>query len=203
MKKHELLKYAYDNYPKGTKFKSAPSKIENVSNGKFIISCTGAVKMDKNERGTIIFSPINGWAEIVKEENRKPLLISEDGVKLFEGSGFHYVHLRLSKWSYLGFCPELKKTHLEITSPVIAKAFSTKEAAEKWIEEQNNPKLIELPSVSLSGDQVYVYLEENKIVFTRNGKPHQIHFLDIVDVQKIMNMIIDERLKQLTNEKYN
>lgn len=68
MKKHELLKHAYDNYPKGTKFYQIVSGEEIVSSGKFQITlgdgCFGVCDVEKSH--AVYSSPEKVWAEIVK-----------------------------------------------------------------------------------------------------------------------------------------
>jgi len=81
MKKHELLKYAYDNYPKGVlcRFKSAPN-VDHVSTGKFrIIEGTGngTCVISDDDNHCFYASDGNEWAQIVnpkiavKVENEK------------------------------------------------------------------------------------------------------------------------------------
>jgi len=68
MKKHELLKKAFTDYPEGTIFLQIASKEEIQSSGKFSISegfgCFGIVD-DYNQNG-VYDSSKNTWAEIVK-----------------------------------------------------------------------------------------------------------------------------------------
>lgn len=71
-KKHKLLKHAYDNYPKGVKFKSIESGVEIISNGKFIINGDNRVLHigEKNVGFGVISSVVNCelvWAEIIEK----------------------------------------------------------------------------------------------------------------------------------------
>jgi len=70
MKKHELIKHAYDNYPKGTlaRFKTAPN-VDHISTGKFrIIEGTGngTCVISEDDNHCFYASQGNEWAEIVK-----------------------------------------------------------------------------------------------------------------------------------------
>lgn len=66
MKKHELIKTAYDNYPKGTKFKSLTGAIFE-STGKFEFDCGSIFRIDENGslKGNVYTA---GWAEIVTDK---------------------------------------------------------------------------------------------------------------------------------------
>jgi len=61
-KKHELLKYAYENYPKGTKFKSKTIDSVFDSTGSFYFDDTEKIRCSGNDH--IIYSQ-HGWATIV------------------------------------------------------------------------------------------------------------------------------------------
>ena len=68
MKKHELLKYAYDNYPKGTvaRFKSAPY-VDHTSDGVFkFLDIKGEITIFSGS-GLNCFYNDGDWAEVVKE----------------------------------------------------------------------------------------------------------------------------------------
>lgn len=138
MKKHELIKHAYDNYPKGTRiYSTSGNRTLHETQTPYLIDECGSVQ--DNYGWLIYYKGIDKWAEIVKDE-RKPLLTSEDGIPLFENDPHSIVTLCLNgKWSFAGR-QNLKASHMVITHPGRAKAFTTNEAAEKWIEEQNKPK---------------------------------------------------------------
>ena len=74
MKKHELLKYAYDNYPKGTvaKFKTAPN-VEHISNGKFHIFDDGIDYHVCGGDNSDCFYSNKEWAEIVSINKIQPI----------------------------------------------------------------------------------------------------------------------------------
>lgn len=69
------------------------------------------------------------------------VMMSEDGVSLFEGDDYHRVQFG-NKWYYAHKADALNLTDCVMITPESNKAFSTKEAAEKWIKEQNKPKEI-------------------------------------------------------------
>jgi hypothetical protein len=79
MKKHELLKHAYDNYPKGTKFKNLTTGKENISIGSFEVGTFGITTSEEIEGGKTLLCRYKDlkWAEIVnpkiavKVENEK------------------------------------------------------------------------------------------------------------------------------------
>lgn len=90
-----------------------------------------------NEKEKITFG------ELIDLLQRNPLLISEDGVELFELSPYSCVkNLHGNGWIYC-FDEILKPDHFVITDSSICKAFSTKKAALEWIESQK-PKAYEV-----------------------------------------------------------
>ncbi len=158
MKKHIALKMAHRNYPKGTIFLNiSGSKKECMSSGSFNLlhneSNDGWNIHDAENKNHVFSTHYNKWAELV--EKKEPLLVSEDGVELFEGDKFWYCLLGSGKWtrgcepiSLCGLCGV-------INAPETHKAFSTKEAVEKWITEHNKPKEIEV-KLSISGNTAEV-----------------------------------------------
>lgn len=72
MKKHELLKYAYDNYQKGINFKNIATGQIVESTGKFILSGFGVYDEGNNH---YLYSVTNDdkWAEIVTEKQKSIL----------------------------------------------------------------------------------------------------------------------------------
>jgi len=220
MKKHELLKFAYDNYPKGTKFLNLTTGKENVSVGSFEVGTFGITTSEEIDGGKTILCRYKDfkWAEIVnpkiavKVENEKefnalmkyynrkgwftsdnmsplslkylksdceiiefndnfssvryssdlytvipfsdfakehniklPLLTSKDGVDLYEGSKYYQAVLSFGKWELniwkSGNPWILESDDNVVLTPEENKAFSTKESALKWIEEQKPKKL--------------------------------------------------------------
>jgi len=163
-KKWELLKYAYDNYPKGTKFKSLTRDAINISSGIFIIDDNKI----KDSNFSIAHSQF-GWAEIVSD--RKPLLTSEDGVDLYEGDKLFEVNKRNgnSNWylvdadnglGYWTVKANAGNWNLGEKEGFVSKAFSSEESALKWIEEQK-PKEI----VLFKDDEVSAVITKHKIKF--------------------------------------
>lgn len=87
MKKHELLKYAYDNYPKGTKAKSAVSSREFICDGNYYFDTTNSIC--NGDKWHSLYSTLtNKWAEIVtdRKPEKKYLKIERDlsnsGIKI-------------------------------------------------------------------------------------------------------------------------
>jgi len=179
MKKHELLKFAYDNYPKGTKFISG-------SKSKEIIESSGVFRISQNEsQGTwvtdyvtsyVICSTNGKWVEIVKPKIavKLPLLTSEDGVDLYEKDSIFIAVKRDEKWMLDWHADEAEDNEqFELTdngkfiSTEKEKYFSTKESALKWVEEQK-------PKVNLSKQEIALH----KSAELWNS------FLDIYDSEK-------------------
>lgn len=73
------------------------------------------------------------------------VMTSEDGVPLYEGDDYHRVYFN-SEWEYKGFVgnPTKSENNPAYGDPAHNKAFSTREAAESWIADQNKPKTISL-----------------------------------------------------------
>lgn len=69
MKKHELIKHAYDNYQKGTKFTPPYMSTEYISTGIFNVLSDGDVEMIHPETGkaTVLVMCGQEWAEIIPE----------------------------------------------------------------------------------------------------------------------------------------
>jgi len=164
MKKHELLKHAYDNYPKGTKFLNLGASERTLceSNGVFYADKFG---VKDSETHYFIFGS-GKWAEIVTEEpKRVPLLTSEDGVDLYEGDEYYRAEIFQGKWNLSDYTNnyiinDLKPSHAVVHSPEMSRAFSTKESALKWIDEQK-PKEI----VLFKDDEVSAVVTKHKVKF--------------------------------------
>jgi len=197
MKKHELLKYAYDNYPKGTKFKQMASAKTIESTGEFnlLINTTYFYICDANNSNFVYSSSDNGkWAEIVTD--KKPLFIAEDDTEMFENSECHWVFEHNGKWNYnnrIDFC----KNHVDIVTNQhhIHRVFGTEENAHHWIEKMNKPKEIE---VKLFGyETVIALVGKEQVSFIRsNTKQHYgIIQLKPSDIENISHA-----LKTLNNE---
>lgn len=160
MKKHELLKYAYDNYPKGTKFKQMASGKTIESTGEFnlVVNTTYFYISDANNSNFVYSSSdIGQWAEIVT--GREPLLTSEDGQPLYKGDKFFGCSKNskgvwqldyITEDHYFGDKHEFELDDIEPKSNDLSfkyypynddnKLFSTKQAALDWIEKMNKPE---------------------------------------------------------------
>lgn len=87
--------------------------------------------------------PFPVFASIVGIPVAKFIIQSEDVVDLHEGDKYHRAYFD-KVWKY-DSCTDLRPWHAVSRKDELscqAKAFSTKEAAEKWIKEQNKPKKI-------------------------------------------------------------
>lgn len=87
------------------------------------------------------------------------ILKSEDGFDLYEGDGYHLVSINFldSKWEYKKTVgnPTISEHNPAYYKPAHNKAFSTKEAAEKWVAENNKPQSIKLHSDTKAPVTVY------------------------------------------------
>lgn len=86
--------------------------------------------------------PFADFAAEIGIEIPKFIIKSEDNVDLYEGDEYHEASFStmVNEWQYIkGKNHFLSSDHRVAVEPVHNKAFSTKEAAEKWIRE-NNPK---------------------------------------------------------------
>lgn len=136
-KKWKLLKDAYDKYPKDTKCQW----------GEFggIIVCTGEYHFADGYdlpriHDTNDYAIFDGeeWADIIMEKpERKFIMKSEDGVDLYHKDNFYWTVLK-KNGKYMS--PVLSVFSIP-EKPTEIILFSTKEAAEKWIEDQNKIKL--------------------------------------------------------------
>lgn len=170
-KKHELLKYTYDNYPVGTIATYGGDPIE--CEGKYEFAESGWILNTVSGR-PIYDSDRNEWAKIVKHPNRKFVMKSEDGVDLFEGDDFYSAFMStyrkvwtLGKRNVSGDCHVFNlnaKESAVVVQPEKYKAFSTKQAAEKWIEEQNKAKEL---TVQLGMEKAIISID-NGISFYRS-----------------------------------
>lgn len=148
MKKHELLQKAMKDYPAGTIARSVWSGDKFKSTGLFKMNGDDVAAIDAGGNELLVFEKEkNKWAEIVSD--KVFVMTSEDGVPLYEGDEFIHVSNRFEdKWAlndHMKFYAS--KTHVVTEQPETDKAFSTKEAALKWIDEQNKPKEIIIDSV--------------------------------------------------------
>lgn len=259
MKKHQLLKKAFTDYPAGVKFIQLADKSEIISSGKFSIThgggCFGitddvnsnavyssdtktwakivsdkiAVRVENelefralmefyknkgwislggNDPDFVSYNPdekywsfndnfgssgeqfridkgfeIKSFPDIAKEHGLKvPLLISEDGVLLYEGDNYTAAYFTSTTGWILG-CVDAKLFCVSsaLTDQLKTKAFSTREAAEKWIE-ANNPKEKEIQlyfglnaKINVDNGEVHVFCKENLLAKLSTGDIKDIH----------------------------
>lgn len=156
MKKHELIKHAYDNYQKGTICTWYNNKkdfhyTEFQSSGEFEFDDTGDIFINYPDDQTVEYVYCDGeWAKIVAQYPPKKefVMMSEDWVSLEEGDVYFGVYKDHGKYILDQSDDEATKgksiNHYLKVKHLLGdyKVFSTKEAAEKWIEEQNKPKQV-------------------------------------------------------------
>lgn len=188
LKKHELIKNAYDGYPKGTEFTSPLSGFTYTSTGVFRVSNSGGnvyceyISTSGLEKSACVYSAsANEWAEVVTE--KKPSVLdkilsfpdsekevgielpqfmikSQDGVDLYEGDKYASAWLKDGKWEIAAICTPLYRGNAVLTHPIECKAFSTKEAAESWIKEQNKPEEVVIDTVNYT-----VTVSSNEVLY--------------------------------------
>lgn len=169
MKKWELLKYAYDNYPKGTKFKSLHSGIEFKSTGNIsFIEGLGILNIPVGD-GIIYDNGI--WAEIVTDQQSasKHFIISEDGETLYDGDKYFHVHQvngiwKLNKSFEPDYALALCSTSKVITDTDHNKAFSKYDAAVSFIASQ-------MVVISANSSYPIHVTRDSIIVQTKNHDP--------------------------------
>lgn len=72
-KKHELIKQAYDRYPKGTRFRIMGAIAECISEGSFSIDAFDSIYMN-DRNGTYVYQS-GQWAEIIPSEPEKKSIL--------------------------------------------------------------------------------------------------------------------------------
>lgn len=134
------------------------------------------------------------------EEEKVFVMTSEDGVKLYVGDEMYGAHYQggLKTWIYKDFNGEAfilehsciiieeDEDFPYISSPQNHKAFSTKEAAEKWILEQNKPKSIRI-NLFNSGSSAEV--SKDVIILNIDGYRLGIKPSDLEEMTNAMNKI--------------
>lgn len=143
MKKHELLEKAMKDYPEGTIiYSTSGNGITHTTQMPYCIDECGSVQ--DNSGWLIYYKALDKWAGIVPD--KVFVMTSEDGIPLYVGDEFIHVSNRFEdKWALndrMKFYAS--NTHVVTEQPKTDKAFSTKEAAEAWIKEQNKPKEIKI-----------------------------------------------------------
>jgi len=198
MKKHELLKFAYDNYPKGTQFKTLSNNPENaVSSGEFRIAENDfqGYWVSDVDTSWVICNHKNKWAEIVPqitevEFEESPLITSEDGEPMPDGCEFYHVAIREDGTAELNTSLRfrdnrfiLMKSSLVVTRPDKNKAFLSKEKAYEYIE-ANKPKPIvlnlyhgEKAILNKKSSEVFIYQNDDLLVKLSTGDINDLHIL--------------------------
>jgi len=121
------------------------------------------------------------WAIPVLD--KKPLLISEDGVKLFEGTLYWSVNNMSGEWLLSNDKKADKKEYematqsLVVTKPTQHKAYYLKGNALKFIEKMNKPKEIEIELHSRGG----VLINKYGVVFNGTVNGLTIHQLNQIN----------------------
>ena len=146
-KKHELLKYAYDNYPKGAVVRPVSNTGQQVCQQNFRLDPHGHVWGDVEYRDKIIAVMFYNKHTEVWAETPVFVMTSEDGLPLYDGDTY-YCATKEREWFLIKnnkeFTCIIKPTSAAVDMVDTHKAFSTKEAAEAWIKENNKPKEIYL-----------------------------------------------------------
>lgn len=162
-KKWKLLKKAYDNYPKDTKCQWVEFGSVMYCTGEYYFSNEYGVTRIHDSNGYAIFDG-QDWAEIITEKTESVLIgKSEDGLNVYENDPLQSVWLSDNKW-ILGIYHDHAKGI--VSNSETTKFFSTREAAKKWIEEQNKPKEIVIdgiPRATISFDGVILSTLTNYI----------------------------------------
>lgn len=110
----------------------------------------------------------------MKEQNAPPILTTEDGKPLRSGDLYYCVFKLTNSWDVEDCPSKLEYTDSVVREPVSFKAFYEKEAAEKWIDEQNSILLISEDGVPLkTGDRIYIVNKgDNNVWWYNNRSPY-------------------------------
>lgn len=197
MKKHELIKKAYDDFGMGVNFISVMTQINCISIGIMVFNNSGSIFCKcKDGRYYSVYS--NGkWATIVTEHEkiavkveserefkRQPLILSEDGVELFEGDDYFRAGRENpnATGNYKFFEEkDLKSCHFVCSYPETDKAFSTKQAALDWIAKQ--PIEIQLDQDT----KATIIKEKDCVVLEQDGKTIRLSLEHIALLNKQNN----------------
>jgi len=114
------------------------------------------------------------------------IMKSEDGVDLYQRDLFHEARLNSGSWVYLGGKNwYMDEQAMAYRDNINSKAFSTKEAAEKWIDEQNKPKHA---TVKLYRHKEYKSAEvTNDKITIRDG--NDIYYLKASDIEDMYHAL--------------
>lgn len=147
-KKWELLKYAYDNYPKGAKFKSPYSKVEAISDGIFNFDEDGSVStLGMN----VYYSVEDKWAEIIVNdgmgENAKSpvsILSGKCAIQVNNEREFKLLmeHYESKGWNPLSKCPIEELIRLNTPKPFLTWGYENEFCALRTLHEQEGYKII-------------------------------------------------------------
>lgn len=179
-----MLEKAMRDYPARTHVKWADA--DQILNGIYHFGEDGRI-IDSD--GNCVFNT-SKWAEIV--EKKEPLLVSEDGKSLFYGDDFYIVGQDCNgKFQLEAIEPDMytfKVGNSTTFSIDTEKYFSTKEAAEAWILEQNKPKEIE---VKLFGDDLLkaVVTTQSIIFKSRKNSDVGVESLTPSDIEDISHAL--------------
>lgn len=182
MKKHELLTESLKRFPNHTKVKSEISG-EFKSQLPYWIDGTGSVS-DKNGK-CLYEKDRNKWAELV-ESKKEPLLVSEDGVELFEGDKYYPVWIKSDNIATEFSENVLDKTRDCILCPEKNKAFKYEDNALQFVNDYNKPKEIE---VKLFNNKTAI-VKSDLIEIKHNGTLYaQIYPSDIEDISHALKQL--------------
>lgn len=83
MKKHKLLKHAYDKYPKGTRVKSLYNDFVSISSGVFVLSTNIWRDLNDCKNDFDVYDMASQrWAKIITEEKPKSILDGKVAVQV-------------------------------------------------------------------------------------------------------------------------
>lgn len=124
--------------------------------------------------------------------DKQPLLISVDGVQLFEGDEYWCVIKLNTGWGLLdeNRSNSIMEISLVVTEAEVYKAFFVKENALAWIADQNKPKEVE---VKLFGLENKATISKDRIRITNSGFTICITPSDIEDISHALKTLTNNR----------
>jgi hypothetical protein len=111
------------------------------------------------------------------------IMVSEDGVDLYAGDDYYRVDHQSGRWILFGDCMGISNRHKCVSNSKTIKAFSTREAAKRWVEEQNKPKWIDVKL--FEGSIATVNIEG----YTSIKYPHGMFNIKHSDIEEIQRAI--------------
>jgi len=122
-KKHELLKYAYDNYPKGTRFEQIGSKETIESSGSFYFgSYRNSLSIYDVVKSVIVFSKqTEKWATIITRPEKIAVKVANERefnllMKFYDSKGWKSrSEIKSTDLNY-NYCKDLKPSILATIS---------------------------------------------------------------------------------------